>query len=200
MKYCINTIYQAIQGEGCQTGTPMVLVRLQGCTVGCPWCDSKQTWDHGGREVELGDLITEIKDISPTGWVLVTGGEPAEQDLGPLIDALYDEGYKIALETSGTADGCLGASFDWVCVSPKPYKPMLPGMLALADEVKYIVGKPADIEDLDILLDDNQLKPGCQICLQPISQSTKATQLCIDTVQERKWRLSVQVHKYLNLP
>lgn len=220
MKYRVNDIYPCIQGEGCLTGTAMVLLRLQGCGVGCPWCDTKETWQTNKKDKEadlslsLGtspkwtelhqsEIVKYIKDNHPgPRWVLITGGEPAEQELPPLIIALQDGGYKTALETSGTATGHLEASFDWVCVSPKIDMPggkeIIPEAVMVANEIKFVVGKQTDIDKVDELLKEIPLKEDCQICLQPISQSPKATKLCLQTVQGRGWRLSIQIHKYLD--
>lgn len=222
MNYRVNDVYTAIQGEGCQTGTPMVLLRLHGCSVGCPWCDTKETWAiTPENQVEylseaLGAnpkyaVVDETKiaqHISAfhTGpkWVLLTGGEPAAQNIGDLVAELHAYGYKVAIETSGTALGFLGTGIDWVCVSPKIGMPgglaVLREAVAVADEIKMVVGKPADLDRLAQLLADCPGKPDRQICLQPVSQSEAATQLCIETVQARGWRLSVQLHKLLRLP
>lgn len=219
MRYPVNDCYSCIQGEGVQTGVAMVLLRLHGCAVGCPWCDTKETWQFDtGHEVSslaeaLGanpryvflspETITDHIVASHPGpkWVLVTGGEPAQYDLRPLVNALKGEGYQVALETSGTELGHLGAEFDWICVSPKLNMPggklVRAEALAGADEIKHVVGRPADIDELDALLAGQVLKTAVQICLQPVSLSEKATQLCMETVQARGWRLSVQTHKYI---
>lgn len=216
--YRVNDIYSCIQGEGVQTGVPMALLRLHGCGVGCPWCDTKETWhtDQQNRADTLSDALgatplwcelsgSEIaaylrQTYSNLSWVLLTGGEPAEQDLQALCYALHDAGFKVALESSGTALGLFNADIDWVCISPKVNMPggkqILPAALQRADEVKHVVGKPKDIEVLEGLL--QYVRPKTVICLQPVSQSEKATQLCIRTVMERGWRLSVQMHKYIS--
>lgn len=222
MNYRINDVYTAIQGEGCQAGVPMVLLRLHGCSVGCPWCDTKETWhiDPANACASIAEarganaryaiasastIARSIRAQHPgPAWVLLTGGEPAEQGLGPLVEALHDAGYKVAIETSGTAPGLVDAECDWVCVSPKIGMPggraIIPEVLALADEIKMVVGKAADIQKLEALLNDYPTKPGVYICLQPLSQNERATQLCVETVQARGWRLSVQLHKFLRLP
>lgn len=222
MKYRVNDIYTCVQGEGCQTGLAMVMLRLQGCSVGCPWCDTKETWSLDGSalfptiEAVLGanpryavveaDLVARYITIKHAGprWVLISGGEPADQHLAPLVEALHDEGYKVAIETSGTASGVLGAGIDWVCVSPKIGMPggrvVLREVVDIADEIKHVVGKQDDITKLDMLLEHCSPKASAEVCLQPLSTSDKATQLCIDTVQRRGWRLSIQTHKYLRLP
>lgn len=218
--YRINDIYGAIQGEGFYAGVPMVILRLHGCGVGCPWCDTKETWavDEGNRvdyiEDALGatsawvtlaasEIAAYIRRTFPRfQWVMVTGGEPADQDLEALTSALHDAGFKALLETSGTALGLLPASFDWVCVSPKINMPggreIQSEAMAMADEVKQVIGKASDIFILDQLLAEHPTKEGAVISLQPLSISKKATEICVQTVMERGWRLSLQLHKYIS--
>jgi len=220
--YPVNDCYTCIQGEGVQTGVAMVLLRLHGCAVGCPWCDTKETWDmdRAHERQSLADVlganaqytyqpantIAEYIRANHAGprWVLISGGEPAQYPLKELAEALHAQGYTLALETSGTEVGHIGAGIDWVCVSPKIAMPggrtIQHEALESADEIKHVVGTARDIEALDALLAAVKLKPTAQICLQPVSVSPKATQLCIETVQQRGWRLSVQMHKYLKQP
>lgn len=222
VRYPVNDCYTCVQGEGVQTGVAMVLLRLHGCEVGCPFCDTKHTWyfepenERSAISNALGENLryayAEPEEIARyiranhpgPHWTMVTGGEPAQYPLKPLVDALHAQGYKVALETSGTEIGHLGAGFDWVCVSPKINMPggktIKHEALEIADEIKHVVGKRADIDKLDDLLSHVRLKENAQICLQPISQGQRATQLCIETVQQRGWRLSIQVHKYLRQP
>ena len=184
----VNTIYPAIQGEGVLTGTPMILIRLQGCNLRCSWCDTKETWDAGGgREKSVASIIKVVKDLTEgQKWILLTGGEPLEQDVIPLTKALRGAGYKIALETNGTRP--LRGIFDWVCVSPKG--DALPGVCQAANETKIVIENVKDIPQAEYV----------NICLQPMGGNQKALELCIRVVQERGWRLSVQLHKLLNLP
>ncbi len=218
-RYPVNDVYACVQGEGCQTGVAMILLRLHGCAVGCPWCDTKETWDFlphleqksladalgsNGRYVNLSapDIVAYIREnMSGPRWVLLTGGEPAQYDLHVLVESLHEAEYLVALETSGTELGHVNTAVDWVCVSPKIDMPggkqVLPQALATADEIKHVVGKQKDIDQLDVLLEGVTLKPNVQICLQPVSTSPKATDLCTETVIKRGWRLSVQMHKYI---
>lgn len=225
--YAINNVYPSIQGEGCQTGVPMVILRLQGCAVGCPWCDTKETWKFDAHTLRVTPPEVFNEDGTPSHhwiilaasemaayirrkysnllWVLLTGGEPADQDLEALVNALHDAGFRVALETSGTATGFFSALPDWVCVSPKIEMPggraVLPEVMATADEIKYVIGKRDDLFKLDALLAScPTLKEGVQICLQPVSQSAKATALCLETCMSRGWRLSIQTHKFISLP
>lgn len=221
MKYYVNDIYSAIQGEGCQTGVPMVLVRLHGCDVCCPWCDTRETWVFEPKnevpslqealganplytQVEAEQIVRYIKENHPgPKWVLLTGGEPALQPLGDLVSKLHSAGYKVALETSGTQTGHIDAGLDWVCVSPKID---IPGGKAVqaqavigADEIKFVVTTQKSLDMFNDFLASYPLKKTAQICLQPVSQNKAATELCLKTVIERGWRLSIQIHKYLGL-
>lgn len=221
--YPVNDLYLSIQGEGVNAGVPMVLLRLQGCAVGCPWCDTRQTWalDAAHEVMSLAEaqvsppawvrmtaarLVEAIDAAWPhIPWVLVTGGEPADNDLRPLVVALHDTGRRVALETSGTATGHLDASFDWVCVSPKLSMPggkaILLDAVRSAHEIKHVVGRPSDIAALVQLLNEAGIdQQETAICLQPVSQSERATQVCIAAVQEHNWRLSLQTHKFVALP
>jgi 7-carboxy-7-deazaguanine synthase len=220
-RYPVNNIYTCVQGEGVQTGVAMVLLRLHGCEVGCPWCDTKETWafdsalEAGGIEAALGangrysyqtaeQIANYIVAHHPgPKWILVTGGEPAQYDCRDLVEGLHSRDYKLALETSGTEMGHIGAGFDWVCVSPKLDMPggkaVKTAAMSSADEIKHVVGKQSDIDKLDALLAANDLKPDVQLCLQPVNASEKATQLCLAVVQSRGWRLSVQMHKYIGV-
>lgn len=218
-QYLVNDLYPCLQGEGVMAGTPMHLLRLHGCGVGCPWCDTKETWviDPAHEVAQLGDalgttprwarlapwdIVAALREL-PAGpeWVLLTGGEPADQDLAPLVHTLRTAGYRVALETSGTAPGHIGAGCDWVCVSPKINMPggrtILPEALAEANEIKMVIGKAADLAALDALLAAHPPRAGVVVCLQPVSQSARATELCVATAMARGWRLSLQLHKYL---
>jgi 7-carboxy-7-deazaguanine synthase len=96
-------IFYSVQGEGATAGVPSVFVRLQGCTVGCRWCDTKYSWDpDAGRETNLDAILAEVA-AHPCRHVVVTGGEPLESSLfQPLLVGLIDRGYEIEVETSGT--------------------------------------------------------------------------------------------------
>jgi 7-carboxy-7-deazaguanine synthase len=219
--YPLNDIYVCVQGEGCMTGQAMALVRLQGCPVGCPFCDTKETWrlDEAHKVGSIAEALGTnprwceatpyaiafhlFMNFPRMPWVLVTGGEPADQDLAPLVRELHDAGFKAAVETSGTAEGHTAANFDWVCVSPKfgmpGGRPVLTRVLETADELKFVVGTAADLARVDETL-AGLLPPRDRprhVCLQPMSANPKATRLCTETVKEMGWRLSVQLHKLL---
>lgn len=192
----LNTLYPCIQGEGCLTGTPMILVRFQGCSLRCPWCDTSQAWDPaGGTQITIEQLVRRIQAWT-TGqrWVLLTGGEPLEQgsELLQLANVLHHLDYWLALETNGTHP-VPHRFFDWVCISPKSHKD-LTFLPPDANEIKLIINTPSDIPDALLL------PRGPTICLQPRYGNPDALALCIQTIQERGWRLSLQTHKLINLP
>jgi 7-carboxy-7-deazaguanine synthase len=224
--YPVNDCYDSIQGEGALTGIPMTILRLQVCDVGCPWCDTKETWklDLGNRSKTLPEALGqnsqwvyltayEIARYIATNhqpehqfdyWVLITGGEPAIRPLAPLVASLQLEGFRVACETSGTELGAIGAHFDWLCVSPKLGMPggktVRPNVMAMADEVKMPGGRERDLVKLSELLDAMPPKDRAVVSLQPISQNKEATRLCVTTAKRRGWRVSIQVHKTVNLP
>lgn len=222
MFYPINEMFQTLQGEGFYTGVPAIFIRLQGCPVGCSWCDTKHTWEkRADRETSLGDILvktveseawgsadaaTLIETIARQGWsarhVVITGGEPAIFDLRPLTEGLEAHGFQCQIETSGTHEvHCSAAT--WVTVSPKVnmrggYDVLLQA-LTRADEIKHPVARERDVEALDELLAELHDDKPRIVALQPISRGDAATRLCIETCIARNWRLSMQTHKYLNI-
>ena len=222
MHYPINEIFQTIQGEGVFTGVPAIFVRLQGCPVGCPWCDTRHTWvvdparEVGRREVldrsnesdGWSKMSTEeiLGSFETLGYrarhVVLTGGEPCLYDLHELSSALLAAGYQVQIETSGTSE-ILTHGQTWVTVSPKIGMkgglPVLVSALARANEIKHPVATERHVEELDTLLATASLRENVVIALQPISQKPRATQLAMATCIARNWRLSIQTHKYLDI-
>lgn len=137
--YRVNEIYPfTIQGEGLQAGIPMSFIRLQGCPVGCEWCDTKYTWYHGGKVMHVSEIVDQL---GPTNWVCVTGGEPCIWDLDSLFLELRSFGKKIHLETSGTFD-MKGIYWpNWLTCSPKHRVnyAVKPDILAASNEYKIVV-------------------------------------------------------------
>lgn len=225
----LNDVYASVQGEGSLTGVPMIVIRLMGCPVGCPFCDTKETWearDHLRKdsiEAMLSERVGGLKDtwceVKETDlvryiaqqwsgvpeWILVTGGEPAEQRLVDLVDVLHMNKRRVQIETSGTATGHVGAGFDWVTVSPKVNMPggrrIMPEALAVANEIKWVVGRSEDGCKLEEFLAEHKavLPRGVSVSIQPLSQSVKATHLCVSLALSKGWRLSIQTHKYVGL-
>ncbi|PIJ50477.1 7-carboxy-7-deazaguanine synthase QueE [Erwinia sp. OLTSP20] len=222
MYYPINEMFQTLQGEGYYTGVPAIFIRLQGCPVGCSWCDTKHTWDKlAERETSLQQIITKTAEsdawgnadestllqvIADKGWtarhVVITGGEPCIHDLRALTQALEQAGFSCQIETSGTHEVKCSARC-WVTVSPKVNMrggyDVISQALIRADEIKHPVARQRDIAALDLLLLTLKDDKARVVALQPVSQKADATALCISTCIARNWRLSMQTHKYLNI-
>jgi 7-carboxy-7-deazaguanine synthase len=218
----INEMFETIQGEGVHTGVPAIFVRLQGCPVGCPWCDTKHTWlikdalvttaTNVLTKPEESEAYFECDDMglltlfAEEGYrakhVVITGGEPCMYDLRSLTTLLLDSGYSVQIETSGTFEiKC--ADDTWVTVSPKiamrgGYE-VLESALLRANEIKHPIAMQKHIDELDALLAPLGNNLPKYICLQPISQQERATELAIATCIERNWRLSLQTHKYIGI-
>jgi len=222
MTYRINEIFETLQGEGTFTGVPSIFIRLQGCPVGCPWCDTQHTWETRAEDevsvatmmaktdatsqwaaMSASDIVAEIrKQGYQAKHVVITGGEPAMFDLLPLANALEAQGLQLQIETSGTFELKVTEG-TWVTVSPKLDMPggylVRADAMARANEIKHPIAMQKHIDALDALLAHNPVREDVQICLQPISQRPRATELAMQTCIARNWRLSVQLHKYLNI-
>jgi 7-carboxy-7-deazaguanine synthase len=213
----VNEFFETVQGEATFTGMPSTFVRLQRCDVGCPWCDTKYTWDID--PVNVGPLDAIVRKTAPgpsyatvtidelvdalsqsqSRHLVLTGGEPCMYDLTELSGRMIAEGWTVQVEASGTEPIRIDPRA-WVTVSPKINMPggkaFRPEAWTRANEIKMPVGKPADVERLITMI--CALGPAL-IWLQPLSMSRKATELCIDAARRNGWRISVQTHKYLGV-
>ena len=109
----VNEIFYSLQGEGFNTGTPAIFVRLSGCNLDCPFCDT----DHiSGKEMTEGEIIEEVSRYKAS-LVVITGGEPALQLTESLVEMLHLLGKTVAVETNGTVE--LPKNVDWITLSPK---------------------------------------------------------------------------------
>jgi len=202
--YQINEIYSAVQGEGCNTGIPMVIIRMQGCNLTCSFCDTKYTWSKGGVAMDVETIVEKVKEFPGIQWVMITGGEPTMQPLDELCSELNAIGRNTALETNGTLP--IPRGIDWVCISPKLNVPggnriLIPNLLT-ADELKFVVGFQEDLDLVNQFLIDHLqhiLRGHATICLQPESQDSSATKLCYEECIKKNWRLSVQLHKFIGI-
>jgi len=209
----INEHFVTIQGEAEFTGTPSLFIRVQGCPVGCHWCDTKHTWEVG-PQFKVDTISTKIEDsetyqemstadlLKLVGYakvkhIVFTGGEPALYDLKEISSTLIDLGYSVQLETSGTHEIEIDPRA-WVTVSPKFNMKggfeVLKSCLERANEIKMPIGKKSDLDKVMPLT-----VFGKRIWLQPLSQSNSATKLCIEAAIEHNFGLSVQTHKYLDI-
>lgn len=190
--------FYTIQGEGFYQGHAAYFIRLGGCDVGCVWCDVKESWD---AEAHPKMSVAEMADRaakSGTEIVVVTGGEPALYDLTALTDALHQAGLKTNIETSGAHP--LTGAWDWVCFSPKKFKAPDPSIYKKADELKVIVYNKSDFNWAEEFAE--LVKPGCELFLQPEwSKEKEMLPQIIEYVKTNpRWKVSLQIHKYMNIP
>lgn len=190
--------FYTLQGEGRHTGRAAYFIRLGGCDVGCRWCDAKITWRSANFPLTPIDEIVQRATRYPSRSIVITGGEPTLYNLEELTDKLRAEGLEIFLETSGTNP--IRGSFDWICLSPKPQEPPLKENLALADELKVIVEKEEDIVWGEECAQG--VREDCLLYFQPEwSRRAEVMPRVIDYIMDNpKWRISLQSHKYMHIP
>lgn len=189
--------FYTIQGEGYHTGTAAYFIRIGGCDVGCHWCDVKESWNadlHPPTHAER--IVENAQKYSDT--VVITGGEPLMWDMAYLTNKLRDKGLKTHIETSGAYP--LTGVWDWICLSPKKNKLPLDEIYGQAHELKMIIYNKNDFkfaEEQAAKVNEN-----CELFLQPEwSNQEKMTPILVDYVmQNPKWKISLQTHKYLNIP
>jgi organic radical activating enzyme len=190
--------FYTIQGEGFHQGKAAYFIRLGGCDVGCVWCDVKESWDadkHPQRAIP--DLVQEAAAF-PGRIAVITGGEPLMHNLDGLTKALHKAGFRTHMETSGSSP--LSGSWDWITLSPKKFKAPLDEVCKQAHELKIVVYNKSDFawaEKYAALVGKQ-----CRLYLQPEwSRAAEMTPLIIDYVKDHpQWQISLQIHKYINVP
>ncbi|HEY9169934.1 MAG TPA: 7-carboxy-7-deazaguanine synthase QueE [Lutibacter sp.] len=189
--------FYTIQGEGFHTGKAAYFIRIGGCDVGCHWCDVKESWNAKLHPPTTADSIVEnAKKFANT--VVITGGEPLMWELDYITDALQNSHIKTHIETSGAYK--LSGTWDWICLSPKKTKLPLAEIYSKCNELKVIVFNKNDFK----FAEEQAAKvgPNCELFLQPEwSNREKMIPLIVDYVMKTpKWKVSLQTHKYLNIP
>ena len=197
-KYPIMEHFFTIQGEGTYSGRAAYFIRIAGCDVGCVWCDVKESWDKDQHTTMTIKEIIEKVTESKTDFVVITGGEPAMYNLNPLVEPLKKMGITIAIETSGCYP--LQGDVDWYCFSPKKFKAPCDEAYVRADELKVIISHPSDLEWANKHAE--KVLDSCHLFLQPEwSKTEKLLPLIISYVKGNlKWKISLQTHKYMNIP
>lgn len=189
--------FYTIQGEGYHTGTAAYFIRVGGCDVGCHWCDVKESWNADLHPpTHINTIVANATQQAKT--IVITGGEPLTWDMGPLTRALKDKGMRVHVETSGAYP--LSGTWDWICLSPKKTKLPVSEVYAHAHELKCIIYNKHDFifaEEQAAKVNGNAI-----LFLQPEwSKREEVTPLIVDYVMANpKWRVSLQTHKYLNIP
>lgn len=189
--------FYTIQGEGYHKGTAAYFIRIGGCDVGCHWCDVKESWNAETHPpTSIGSIVDNAARYSDT--IVITGGEPLTWDMGPLTAALKAKNLQTHIETSGAYP--FTGTWDWICLSPKKNKLPVEEIYDFADELKIIVYNKHDL----IFAEEQAAKvnKNCILYLQPEwSVREKMVPIIVDYVmQNPKWKVSLQTHKYLNIP
>jgi 7-carboxy-7-deazaguanine synthase len=196
--YPVMEHFYTLQGEGVHTGKAAYFIRLGGCDVGCVWCDVKESWDAAAHPLMTNVEIVQIAAAYEGRIAVITGGEPAMHDLAALCDALHDVGFAIHIETSGAHP--LSGNLDFVTLSPKKFKAPLDECMAQAHELKVVVFNRSDFEWAE--QHAAKVNADCKLYLQPEwSKRDTITPLIIDYIKlHPRWQLSLQTHKYINIP
>lgn len=190
--------FYTIQGEGFNTGKAAYFIRIGGCDVGCHWCDVKESWDanlHALTPIEK--IITNVIEWKAQS-VVVTGGEPLIYNLEALTQQLKAKNIETFIETSGAYK--LSGNWDWICLSPKKTMAPLPEVYKKANEIKIIIFNQHDFK----WAEEQAEKVGkdCYLYLQPEwSKHQELIPQIIEYVKNNpKWMISLQTHKYMNIP
>lgn len=190
--------FYTLQGEGYHSGKAAYFIRLGGCDVGCVWCDVKESWDvEAHPKVSIKDMVEEALK-HPARMAVVTGGEPLIHNLEQLTEALQAAGFHTNIETSGAHP--MSGRWDWVCFSPKKFKAPHPSVYAQAHELKVIVYNKTDFEFAE--QHAALVNKECVLLLQPEwSRVQEMTPLIVEYVKQHpQWRVSLQTHKYMDIP
>lgn len=190
--------FYTIQGEGYHSGKPAYFVRIGGCDVGCHWCDVKESWDPSLHPLTHVDEMIKQAVLFPSKNIVVTGGEPSMYDLTYLTSELKLKGFKTHIETSGAYP--LTGEWDWICLSPKKTAAPLPEVYKKAHELKVIIHNNNDIKWAEEQA--AKVSSACKLFMQPEwSKRNEMMPAIVDYVmQHPRWMVSLQTHKYMNIP
>ena len=190
----VNEIFYSLQGEGYYSGTPAVFVRLSGCNLSCPFCDTQH---ESGREMREEEIVAEVTKY-PSRHVVVTGGEPSLQLTASLVDKLHAAGKYVAVETNGTHP--LPPNVDWVTLSPKDaFVDGAEVVLSRADEIKVV------FDGIHYPLPTTCYPLSTFTFLQPCDtgdavRNAEIVQATIEYIKSHpEWRLSLQTHKIIGI-
>lgn len=190
--------FYTIQGEGFNTGKAAYFIRIGGCDVGCHWCDVKESWDASVHPlVKTTDIIRKVEEAK-AGSVVITGGEPLQYNLNFITDSFKAKGIEMFIETSGAYP--ISGYWDWVCLSPKKTMQPLDEIYGIANELKVIVYNKHDFEWAQEQA--KKVSSSCYLYLQPEwSKREEMTPFIVDFVKTHpNWMVSLQTHKYMNIP
>jgi len=189
--------FYTIQGEGFHKGKASYFIRIGGCDVGCHWCDVKESWDAQAHPlVSTEKIIEDALEHSDT--IVITGGEPLMWDMTSLTKGLRNNNKKIHIETSGAYE--LTGDWDWICLSPKKRKNPVGEIYKKANELKVIIYNTDDLKFAEQQAE--KTNSNAHLFLQPEwGNREKMMPVMVDYVKKNpKWKISLQSHKYLNIP
>lgn len=193
--------FYTLQGEGFYQGRAAYFVRLGGCDVGCVWCDVKESWDAAAHPaMSIDEITAAVVNNTPSNkaLVVITGGEPLMHNLDALTTALQAKGFETNIETSGSHP--LSGHWNWICLSPKKFKAPLPEVVPFANELKVVIFNKSDFEWAEQYA--ALVSPACKLYLQPEwDKAALMTPLIVEYIRQHpQWELSMQLHKYINVP
>lgn len=198
IEYPVMEAFYTLQGEGFHNGRAAYFIRLAGCDVGCHWCDVKESWDAGLHKINTLTNISEKALINQARFAVITGGEPMMYNCTPLTSELSQLGFELAVETSGAYP--LSGNWHWICLSPKKFKAPKEEFYEVANELKVIIFNQSDFKWAEEHA--AKVNKNCKLYLQvEWSKREELTPMLIDYIKQNpQWRISVQTHKYLNIP
>lgn len=190
--------FYTIQGEGFNTGKAAYFIRIGGCDIGCHWCDVKESWNANLHPLINANNVIKNVEAYKADSVVITGGEPLIYNLSYLTSELKKRGIKTFIETSGAYE--FSGNWNWICLSPKKTMQPLENNYALANELKVIVYNKHDLTWAEEL--SKKVSKDCILFLQPEwSKSTELLPMIIEYIKTNtRWRISLQTHKYMNIP
>lgn len=198
VEYPVMEHFYTLQGEGAYAGQAAYFIRLGGCDVGCVWCDVKESWDADAHPKMTVEEIVSVAASFPGRIAVITGGEPSMYDLSALTGALKAAGFRTHIETSASSP--LTGDLDWVTLSPKKFKAPLPANMKFAHELKIVVFNRSDLKWAEEYA--MQVPQDCKLYLQAEwDKKEQITPMILEYIMEHpQWQLSLQTHKYLNIP
>lgn len=191
--------FYTIQGEGFHQGRAAYFIRLGGCEVGCHWCDVKESWNVDAHpKLSISQLVNDAAQYVGR-LAVITGGEPLMHNLDDLTNALHAAGFETNIETSGVCEYISG-EWDWICFSPKKFKKPNPEIYQKANELKVIIFNQSDFEWAESFAE--VVSDHCMLYLQPEWSRMEAMlpHIVAYVKQNPKWRISMQVHKFMDIP
>jgi len=197
-KLPVMEAFYTLQGEGFHAGRAAYFIRLGGCDVGCVWCDVKESWDAEIHpKISISQIVADASQHNGR-LAVITGGEPLMYNLDELTAALKDAGFQTNIETSGAHP--MSGYWDWVCFSPKKFKEAHPSIFEQANELKVIVYNKSDFKFAEKYA--KLVNKDCQLLLQPEwSKKDTMQPLIVEYIKQNpQWRISLQTHKYLDIP